>query len=49
MPSHRTLRIKLSAALLLAALGVGHARPSAAADKTVTIGINLPLTGADAA
>lgn len=48
MPSHRTLRIKLSAALLLAALGVGHARPSAAADKTVTVGIAFPLTGADA-
>jgi branched-chain amino acid transport system substrate-binding protein len=47
MPSRRTLRVQLPVAMLLAALGAGQARPSAAADKSVTIGVNFPLTGAD--
>jgi branched-chain amino acid transport system substrate-binding protein len=44
MPSRRTLFLHLSAAALTLSL----AFPAAAADKAVTIGINLPLTGADA-
>ena len=45
MPSRRTLFLHLSAAALIAS----SAFPAlAAAEKAVTIGINLPLTGADA-
>jgi branched-chain amino acid transport system substrate-binding protein len=44
MPSRRTLFLHLSAAALTLSL----AFPAAAAEKAVTIGINLPLTGADA-
>ncbi|HEY8871763.1 MAG TPA: branched-chain amino acid ABC transporter substrate-binding protein [Stellaceae bacterium] len=44
MPSRRTLFLHLSAAALIASC----AFPAGAAEKTVTIGINLPLTGADA-
>jgi branched-chain amino acid transport system substrate-binding protein len=44
MLSRRALLIHLPAAALVA----GAAIPAFAADKTVTIGINLPLTGADA-
>ena len=44
MPSRRTLFLHLSAAALIASC----AFPAAAAEKAVTIGINLPLTGADA-
>jgi branched-chain amino acid transport system substrate-binding protein len=46
MLSRRSLIINLSTTALVGALAM-HAR-SAAADKTVTIGINLPFTGADA-
>ena len=48
MPSRRILRIELPAIMLLAALAAGQARPSVAADKTVTVGIAMPITGADA-
>jgi branched-chain amino acid transport system substrate-binding protein len=48
MPSYRILRMQLPAALLLAALCAGQAGPSAAADNSVTIGIDFPLTDADA-
>ncbi|HEV2301207.1 MAG TPA: branched-chain amino acid ABC transporter substrate-binding protein [Stellaceae bacterium] len=45
----RKLIIQLPAASLAAAAGAGFARSSfAAAEKYVTIGINLPFTGADA-
>jgi branched-chain amino acid transport system substrate-binding protein len=44
MLSRRSVILQLPAAALLA----GVAFPALAADKTVTIGINLPLTGADA-
>src|SRR5204862_2415925 len=46
MLSRRSLLISLSAAALIggfAGLGLAHA-----ADKTIKVGINLPLTGADA-
>ena len=44
MQSRRSVILQLPAAALV----VGAAFPALAADKTVTIGINLPLTGADA-
>ncbi|MGC2412193.1 MAG: branched-chain amino acid ABC transporter substrate-binding protein [Stellaceae bacterium] len=44
MLSRRALLIHLPAAALIASSGF----PVLAADKTITIGINLPLTGADA-
>src|ERR1700758_2188551 len=44
MPSYRALILPLAAAALIAS----PAPRAAAADKSVTIGINLPLTGADA-
>ncbi len=44
MLSRRTVILTLAAATLIA----GSAFPVLAADKSVTIGINLPLTGADA-
>jgi len=44
MLSRRSVILQLPAA----ALAAGSAFPALAADKTVTIGINLPLTGADA-
>src|SRR5438874_4581642 len=44
MLSRRALVLQLSAAAFIA----GAILPARAADKTVTIGINLPLTGADA-
>ncbi len=44
MLSRRAVILQLPAAALIA----GSAAPALAADKTVTIGINLPLTGADA-
>ncbi len=48
MPPRRTLPIESLAVILLAALGAGQARSSAAADKTVTAAIAMPITGADA-
>jgi branched-chain amino acid transport system substrate-binding protein len=48
MPFRRISPIQLPAALLLVALCGGQAGPSAAADNSVTIGLNFPLTGADA-
>ena len=47
MLSRRSLIIHLSTTALVGSLAV-HAHSAAAADKTITIGINLPLTGADA-
>ena len=47
MLSRRSLIIHLSTTALVGAVAV-HARSAVAADKTVTIGINLPFTGADA-
>ncbi len=47
MLSRRALIIQLSTTALVGALAA-RARSAAAADKTVKIGINLPLTGADA-
>ena len=47
MLSRRALIIHLSTTALVGALAM-HVHSAAAADKTVTIGINLPLTGADA-
>jgi branched-chain amino acid transport system substrate-binding protein len=47
MSSRPKLRFQLPAAILLAVLGTGQVPPSAAGDKSVTIGINFPLTGAD--
>jgi branched-chain amino acid transport system substrate-binding protein len=47
MLSRRSLIIHLSTTALVGALAV-HARSAIAADKTVTVGINLPFTGADA-
>ena len=47
MLSRRSLIIHLSTTALVGALAT-YARPAAAADKTVKIGINLPFTGADA-
>jgi branched-chain amino acid transport system substrate-binding protein len=44
MPSRRSVIFQLPAAALVA----GAAIPAFAADKTLTVGINLPLTGADA-
>jgi branched-chain amino acid transport system substrate-binding protein len=44
MPSRRTLFLRLSAAALTLSL----AFPAGAADKTITIGMSLSLTGADA-
>jgi branched-chain amino acid transport system substrate-binding protein len=46
MLSRRSLMIALSASAILGAVGAPD--PAAAADKSVKIGINLPLTGADA-
>jgi branched-chain amino acid transport system substrate-binding protein len=48
MPSRWILRIESPAAMLLATLAAGQTRPAIAADKTVTVGIDFPLTGADA-
>jgi branched-chain amino acid transport system substrate-binding protein len=48
MPSSRALRINLAAALLLAAGGPGHAWAASAGERTVTVGIAFPITGADA-
>ncbi len=47
MLSRRALIIHLSTTALVGALAM-HVHSAAAADKTVRIGINLPLTGADA-
>ena len=44
MLSRRALLVHLPAAALVAGAGL----PAFAADKTITVGINLPLTGADA-
>ena len=47
MPTRRALIVQLPAAAITSSLAL-QARWAFAADKTVTIGINLPLTGADA-
>ena len=47
MLSRRSLMIHLSTTAIVGAVAV-HARSAVAADKSVTIGINLPFTGADA-